>query len=93
MISDSITITYVPATDTATMKPGYQQEDAGRLAIDPHVEVRDRYQGTWARGFAIAEWLESGYKVRRISDGAILPDVFTEDEVRPSRRRQGLWWY
>ncbi|MCL4434582.1 MAG: hypothetical protein M1399_07435 [Actinobacteria bacterium] len=75
------------------MKSEYQQESAGRLAIDTHVEVRDRYQGTWARGFAIAEWLENGYRVRRISDDTTLPDVFTVDEVRPSRRRQGLWWY
>ncbi len=75
------------------MRPEPEQEDANRLAVDTHVEVRDRYQGTWARGFAIAEQLESGYKVRRISDGAILPSAFTEEEVRPSRRRQGLWWY
>ncbi|MHB8262420.1 MAG: hypothetical protein ACYDGY_01540 [Acidimicrobiales bacterium] len=93
MISDSITITYVPVMDTATMSPDREQEDASKLAVDAHVEVRDRYQGTWARGFAVAEQLENGYVVRRISDGAILPGVFTEEEVRPSKRRQGMWWY
>jgi len=34
-----------------------------------------------------------GYRVRRVSDGSILPEPLSSDEVRPERRKQGLWWY
>lgn len=57
------------------------------------VEVRSRFDGRWSRGFEVAEVLDRAYRVRRLSDGSLLPADFVEDEVRAERKRQGLWWY
>jgi hypothetical protein len=71
--------------------------DAGggaRLVEGARVEVRNRLDGTWARGFEIAEAPAGGYRLRRLSDRTLLPVVFGDDEVRPEReRRRGTWWY
>jgi hypothetical protein len=57
------------------------------------VDVRNRFVGSWSHGFVIAERVEGGYRVRRLSDDSVLPDVFTSEDVRSERRKQGLWWY
>lgn len=57
------------------------------------VEVRRRFDQRWARGFEIAEVLDSGYRIRRLSDDSVLPEVFSVDDVRREHRREGLWWY
>ena len=44
-----------------------------------------RYQGTWARGFEVAEFSDEGYRIRRLSDGSVLPDLFSRDDVRRER--------
>ena len=48
------------------------------------VEVRARFDGAWKRGFEVVTWSGDGVRVRRISDGAVLPDLSPED-VRPAR--------
>ncbi len=91
MIASSIALSYEQDIyPVVIMDDSSKVED---LEVGSHVEVRDRYQGTWARGFEISAIEEGRYRVKRISDGAILPGTFSPDEVRPSRRRQGLWWY
>ena len=49
----------------------------------------------WSRGFEVAEHVHEGvasrYKLRRRSDGSILPVLFDEDDLREERRR-GTWW-
>jgi len=71
-----------PAAGTAeTLEPGAR------------VEVRRRFDQSWARGFEVAEILPEGYRIRRRSDGSVLPTDFAAEEVRPERKRQGLWWY
>jgi hypothetical protein len=59
------------------------------------VEVRSRFESHWSRGFEVAACDDSYsppvYKVRRRSDGAILPVTFSEDDLREERRRQ-TWW-
>ena len=57
------------------------------------VDVRNRFVGAWSHGFEIAEQVDEGYRVRRLSDGTVLPDVFPADDIRAERRKQGLWWY
>jgi hypothetical protein len=57
------------------------------------VEVRSRFDQRWGRGFEIAEVEGEGYRIRRLSDGEVLPVVFTGDDVRKERKKQGLWWY
>jgi hypothetical protein len=55
--------------------------------------VRNRYQGTWVRGFEVAETTDGGYRIRRLSDGSVLGEIFSRDDVRRERRRQGFWWH
>jgi hypothetical protein len=58
------------------------------------VDVRSRFVGSWSRGFEVAERVaDQGYRVRRLSDGSVLPDVFEDQDIRPQRRRQDFWWY
>jgi hypothetical protein len=64
-----------------------------RLQPGTKVEVRRRFDQHWSRGFAIAEATDDGYRLTRLSDGAVLPVVFDEDEVRPEKKRSGMWWY
>jgi hypothetical protein len=63
------------------------------LAPGTKVDVRNRYQGTWVRGFEVAEATPDGYRIRRLSDGSVLGDLFSRDDVRRERRRQGFWWH
>ena len=63
------------------------------LPAGTKVDVRNRYQGTWVRGFEVAEATEEGYRLRRLSDGSILSEVFSRDDVRRQRNRQGFWWH
>jgi hypothetical protein len=53
------------------------------------VAVRSRYDGGWARGFSIAEVIdklgEVWYRIRRDSDGAVMPTLFTYHDVIPDR--------
>jgi hypothetical protein len=69
---------------------------AGRgesLEAGMRVAVRRRFDQHWARGFEVVEATEQGYRVRRLSDGIVLPAEFPADEVRRERKRQGMWWY
>ena len=49
------------------------------------VEVRNRFNGSWTRGFEVAQvTLDAhAYALRRRSDGAVLPGQFSDDELRP----------
>ncbi len=64
-----------------------------RLAPGTRIDVRDRFVGAWSHGFEVAEPGDGGYRIRRLSDGSVLPDVFPDDDIRPERKKQGLWWY
>jgi hypothetical protein len=62
------------------------------------IEVRSRFDRRWARGFEVdacvaeASDRPAGYRVRRRSDGAVLPSLFVDDEVREERRGRSMWW-
>jgi hypothetical protein len=56
------------------------------------VEVRNRFDARWNRGFVIDRVEGDGYRIRRSSDDQLLPTIFTADEVRREHRR-GQWWY
>jgi hypothetical protein len=58
-----------------------------RFTVDTKVFVRDRYLGNWCSGFAVAEVLDDGYRLRRLSDGRVFPDLFPFDDVFLERRR------
>lgn len=55
------------------------------------VEVRGRFGGRWSRGFEVAEVLPGAYRVRRLSDGSLIPADFETEDVR-RERKQGMWW-
>jgi len=65
------------------------------------VEVRSRFESRWTRGFEVADRIdgaggagdpvEATYKVRRRSDGSILPVAFAEADLREENRRS-TWW-
>ena len=63
------------------------------LAAGMPVEVRRRFDFSWARGFEVAEAVQDGYRVTRKSDGSVLPVVFSFDDVRAERKRQPMWWH
>ena len=63
------------------------------LATGTAVDVRSRYVGAWSSGFEVAEPFNDGYRIRRLSDGSVLPDVFTNEDVRAQRHKTGMWWY
>ena len=65
--------------------------DAG-LKPGTKVEVRRRFDAGWAQGFEVAELTGAGYRVRRMSDGEVLPVDFEADDVRKERKK-GTWWY
>ena len=44
-------------------------------------------------GTGVAEFTEGGYRIRRLSDGSILGELFSRDDVRRQRNRQGFWWH
>jgi hypothetical protein len=66
---------------------------ADQLEPGMRVEVRSRFDQRWSRGFEVAEVTEGGYRIRRLSDGQLLPTEFSDDDLRREKRRQGLWWY
>lgn len=76
--------------DTVIDGPGAQRIE--RLQPGTRVDVRDHFVGNWGRGFEVVEVLDTGVRLRRLSDGSVLPEVFGFDDVRAERRRQGLWW-
>ena len=78
-MSDILTGTF---QTTSLLKPGTR------------VEVRQRFDRSWTRGFEVAEVLDrGGYKLRRMSDGSVLPYEFDGESVRVEHKKQGLWWY
>lgn len=69
----------------------------GTVNPGTRIEVRSRFDQRWARGFELAEVVEdegqARYRVRRRSDGSVLPALFIDDDVREEKRRSAsMWW-
>lgn len=62
----------------------------GRLEVGQRVEVRSGFDGAWHPGFVVAEVTDRGYRLRRDSDGQLLPEV-ERRMIRRVRKRQ-TWW-
>jgi hypothetical protein len=62
-----------------------------RVRLGEGVQVRNRFDGDWVQGFEVAEVQEGGngtrFRLRRQSDGWILPALFSDDEIRVGDRR------
>jgi len=63
------------------------------LSVGERVEVRNRFNSQWARGFEIVDVTDNGYTLRRVSDGEVLPTEFDADDVRPSHKRSNDFWW
>ncbi|HZU74851.1 MAG TPA: hypothetical protein VE990_18985 [Acidimicrobiales bacterium] len=50
------------------------------------VEVRNRFEGNWTSGYQVEEVVPQGggewFRLRRRSDGRVLPVLFPADQVR-----------
>ena len=64
---------------------------ADGLTPGTKVEVRNGFDGRWSKGFEILDANGEGYRLRRLSDGSVLPRTFGDDLVR-RERRDTLWW-
>ncbi len=62
------------------------------LTPGTRVEVRRRLDSKWASGFEVAEATTQGYRVRRMSDGELIPIPIVDEDVRKEKKR-GNWWY
>ncbi len=62
-------------------------QDALALGVGTNVCVQNRFLGDWSSGFAVVEVLHDGYRIQRLSDGLVFPDVFPVEEIRPERRQ------
>ena len=58
--------------------------EKGSLDVGDHVEVHTTFNNAWVNGFEIAEVLPEGYRVRRTSDGSLLPAYTSESDLRQS---------
>ena len=76
----------VGAGTTAQPKGRPTSASRRRLGVGTSVAVRNRYLGAWSRGFEVVEEVNQGYRIKRVSDGAILPAVIGYDEVRSDPR-------
>ena len=56
-----------------------------RLPVGTPVQVRNHFDRTWSSGFEVADVRGpgEGYRVRRRSDRAVLPEPFGVGELRP----------
>jgi hypothetical protein len=70
------------------------REQAGEagpsLSVGTHVEVQSSLEDTWQPGFVVEEVTAVGYRLRRESDGAVLPEL-PHERVR-RRRTRSTWW-
>lgn len=77
---------------TSPPEPEAPEEQPQRsLRVGSRVEVRNGFDGSWSAGFDVAALTDDGYRIRRRSDGSILPVEFAADDVRREPRRS-MWW-
>jgi hypothetical protein len=60
-----------------------QPHALGPLRPGAPVEVRTRFEDRWTRGFEIAVIEHDLFRLRRKSDGTLLPRLFCAHDVRP----------
>jgi hypothetical protein len=66
-----------------------EDADVEILEVGTTICVRNRFIGNWSSGFQVAEVLDDGYRIQRLSDGLTFPDLFAFDDVRIERRHHG----
>jgi len=73
----------------AAVRSGLLDSGGGTRVVteDTRVEVRSRFDGSWCRGFEIVTVVNGGegFRVRQLSDGAVLPALFSADDIAEER--------
>lgn len=62
-----------------------------RPSLSPGTRVEVRNGFDWSSGFAVEVHDGDGYRIRRRSDGSVLPVTFEAGDVR-RERRSSMWW-
>lgn len=81
-------MTLITSTDPTT----HTMAAAPLFPVGTKVEVRRRFDQHWAKGFEVADHADDGYRLRRLSDGEVLPVPFDEESLRKERKKS-TWWY
>ena len=78
-------------TSTPRSEGDYLEGEVGdsvvQLAVGTVACVWNHYLRRWTGGFAVAEVLAGGYRLRRLSDDYVFSDVFIATEVMEERRK------
>jgi len=77
----------VPASLVSVEAPT-SRHGAGLVDAGTQVEVYSAFDRTWSAGFEIASVTDAGYRVRRLSDGSLLPGYTTRSDLRTTYRRE-----
>jgi hypothetical protein len=63
--------------------------EPGRILPGDRIEVQNRFDRRWTSGFEVVDVLTGmgvrRYRIRRLSDRAILPRLFVESEIDSER--------
>jgi len=65
--------------DTGVARSGWPGDAP---AIGAKVAVRNRYMGTWSPGFEVLAVHAEGCRIKRSSDGAVLPGIIPFRDLR-----------
>ena len=81
-----------PSADVPLPEPRTEPPEQPSFSPGTRVQVRRRFDDKWASGFEVAETSPLGYRLRRLSDGEMIPVPFPADVVRREKKRS-TWWY
>ena len=71
------------STDSLRQVKAQHDHLGRRIGPGTPVEVRNQLSMGWAHGFEVATAEPEGYRLRRVSDGSVLPALFAADSLRP----------
>ena len=77
------------------LDPTEDDESKARpLAIGDAVEVRDKFERSWVRGFKVSKVNLENYLVwvTRNSDGLSMPEPFKIEDVHKEKKKN-MWWF
>ena len=59
-----------------------ERTQTSSFAVGARVDVHSRYSSDWSRGFQVVAVEPTGVRVRRESDGFVLPTLFSPHDLR-----------
>lgn len=83
------------SADAVDVNDAVDVDDTGVLAPGTGIEVRNKLDGRWSKGFAVHSRVDGGYRIIRVSDGSVLPTLFEDDQIREHSvtRKNDSWWF